>query len=302
MDRCVRMVDVGRRKFLSGAGFAAAGAAVAQLSPQEAKAAPPAARVDYPSNRLANISDLKVNEPLRYRYPDGDAPGVLIKLGKRVATGVGPDGDIVGFTTMCPHKGFPTRLQQDRPDAELSRPLFALRCRSGRPANLGPRDSKPPAVRAARRRQRRHLRRRCRRASVRPTVQRSVREATMAFKRHIDRLPIVPKDAKEFNVVCHYCIVGCGYKAYTWPDQQAGRHRARPEQIRRRSRPTAAGRNRRLVCAVDVQHRPAERRGRAHRHQAGPGLRGEFRSRLGARRSDGGNELLAHAQHRNCSA
>jgi arsenite oxidase large subunit len=44
----------------------------------------------------------------------------------------------------------------------------------------------------------------------------------MAFKRHADRLPIVPKDAKEHNVVCHYCIVGCGYKAYTWPINKKG--------------------------------------------------------------------------------
>ena len=44
----------------------------------------------------------------------------------------------------------------------------------------------------------------------------------MAYKRHIDRLPIIPKDAKEFNVVCHYCIVGCGYHAYTWPINKQG--------------------------------------------------------------------------------
>src|SRR6202048_4918521 len=44
----------------------------------------------------------------------------------------------------------------------------------------------------------------------------------MAYKRQIDRLPIVPKDAKEFNVTCHYCIVGCGYKAYTWPVSKQG--------------------------------------------------------------------------------
>ena len=31
-----------------------------------------------------------------------------------------------------------------------------------------------------------------------------------------------PKDAKEFNVTCHYCIVGCGYKAYTWPINKQG--------------------------------------------------------------------------------
>jgi arsenite oxidase large subunit len=44
----------------------------------------------------------------------------------------------------------------------------------------------------------------------------------MAYKRQIDQLPIIPKDAKEFNVTCHYCIVGCGYKAYTWPTNKQG--------------------------------------------------------------------------------
>ena len=44
----------------------------------------------------------------------------------------------------------------------------------------------------------------------------------MAYKRQIDRLPIIPADAKEHNVVCHYCIVGCGYKAYTWDMDKQG--------------------------------------------------------------------------------
>ena len=44
----------------------------------------------------------------------------------------------------------------------------------------------------------------------------------MAYKRQIDRLPIIPSDAKEFNVTCHYCIVGCGYKAYTWAVNKQG--------------------------------------------------------------------------------
>ena len=44
----------------------------------------------------------------------------------------------------------------------------------------------------------------------------------MAYKRHIDRLPIVPKNAKRHNVTCHYCIVGCGYHAYTWPANKQG--------------------------------------------------------------------------------
>jgi arsenite oxidase small subunit len=107
MKRCDAMVDVGRRKFLTGASMTAVGAAAAAVSISEAKAAPPSALVNYPSNRLANIRDLKVNEPLSVNYPDDDAPGVLLKLGKRVPSGSGPDGDIVGFTTICPHKGFP---------------------------------------------------------------------------------------------------------------------------------------------------------------------------------------------------
>lgn len=44
----------------------------------------------------------------------------------------------------------------------------------------------------------------------------------MAYKRNIDRLPIIPADAKEHNVTCHYCIVGCGYKAYSWPINKQG--------------------------------------------------------------------------------
>ena len=44
----------------------------------------------------------------------------------------------------------------------------------------------------------------------------------MAFKRNIDRLPIPPADAKKHNVVCHYCIVGCGYHAYSWPANKQG--------------------------------------------------------------------------------
>ena len=44
----------------------------------------------------------------------------------------------------------------------------------------------------------------------------------MAYKRQIDRLPIIPADAKKHNVTCHYCIVGCGYHAYSWPANKQG--------------------------------------------------------------------------------
>ena len=44
----------------------------------------------------------------------------------------------------------------------------------------------------------------------------------MAYKRQIDRLPIIPADAKVHNVTCHFCIVGCGYKAYSWDVNKQG--------------------------------------------------------------------------------
>jgi arsenite oxidase large subunit len=33
---------------------------------------------------------------------------------------------------------------------------------------------------------------------------------------------LAPKDAKVQTVVCHYCIVGCGYKAISWPVDREG--------------------------------------------------------------------------------
>lgn len=107
MKGCDNLADRGRRFFLTrGAVIAAAGAAAAATSPAPANAAIGAALVDYPSRRLANAKDLKVDKPVTVAYPDKDSPGVLIKLGKAVPGGAGPDGDVVAFSTLCPHKGF----------------------------------------------------------------------------------------------------------------------------------------------------------------------------------------------------
>lgn len=104
--RCKKMVDIGRRQFLHGSAFAAAGAAAATVTSAPAQAAPANAQIDYPSNKLANVADLAVNETVDIEYPDADSPGVLIKLGETVEGGVGPDGDIVAYSVLCPHKGW----------------------------------------------------------------------------------------------------------------------------------------------------------------------------------------------------
>ncbi len=104
--KCDRLVDVGRRQFLRGGVLGAAGAAAATVLPAGQAQAQSLARVDYPSSKLANIADLKVNEPMDISYPDADSPGILLKLGSAVPGGVGPDSDIVAYSVLCPHKGF----------------------------------------------------------------------------------------------------------------------------------------------------------------------------------------------------
>jgi len=112
--RCKKLADVGRRQFLRGGALATAGVAVAAVAPaQHAEAARPMAQINYPSNRLANIADLKVNEPVDIEYPDADSPGVLIKLGQAVEDGVGPDGDVVAYSVLCPHKGYAMSYNTD---------------------------------------------------------------------------------------------------------------------------------------------------------------------------------------------
>jgi arsenite oxidase small subunit len=61
---CQRLVELGRRQFLKGSGTAAAGAVAAAVAPAgRGQATPALARVDYPSNRLANFRDLEVDQP-----------------------------------------------------------------------------------------------------------------------------------------------------------------------------------------------------------------------------------------------
>ena len=102
-----RPVELGRRQFLRGGATAAAAATAAGMIPRTAEATPALARITYPSVRLVNINQLKVDQPVQIQYPDKDSPGVIIKLGRKVEGGVGPDGDIVAFSTLCPHKGYP---------------------------------------------------------------------------------------------------------------------------------------------------------------------------------------------------
>lgn len=100
--------NVSRRMFFKTSGAVAAGTAV--TLPGAAHAAQAEAgrtTLPYPSKQVAMAGSLKVNEPVAFSYPDAASPCMVIKMGRRVQGGVGPDGDIVAYSTLCTHMGCP---------------------------------------------------------------------------------------------------------------------------------------------------------------------------------------------------
>jgi len=120
--------SISRRNFIAGLGVASGavvvgvamrgvtpgGAALGAIAPAAQapdhvfeQEAVPAVVTAYPRTRVASLSELKVNEPLDFMYPTEKTAASIFKLGKPVAGGVGPDGDIVALNTDCTHMGCP---------------------------------------------------------------------------------------------------------------------------------------------------------------------------------------------------
>ncbi|MGE0071903.1 MAG: arsenate reductase (azurin) small subunit [Thiomonas sp.] len=109
--------QVSRRIFLKVAGTSVAGVgaavtpvghAVAAGNDQAAiRAAAGMAVLPYPKAAVGKAAAMKVDTPVAFNYPDADSPCVAIKMGRRVAGGVGPDGDIVAYSNLCTHMGCP---------------------------------------------------------------------------------------------------------------------------------------------------------------------------------------------------
>lgn len=118
--KCDKLVDAGRRQFLRSGAIGTVGAAATVMIATPPAQAQGLAMLSYPSNRLGNIADLKPNVPLDIAYPDADSPGVLLKLGSPVIGGAGPDGDVVAYSVMCPHKGW--QLSYNAADKTLNCP------------------------------------------------------------------------------------------------------------------------------------------------------------------------------------
>jgi arsenite oxidase small subunit len=59
----------------------------------------------FPRVKIAQLSDLEVNQPIVFAYPLDNEPNILVKLGQKAEGGIGPEGDIVAFSVLCQHLG-----------------------------------------------------------------------------------------------------------------------------------------------------------------------------------------------------
>lgn len=60
---------------------------------------------------ICDISRLQTNVPFFFSYPDSSSPCALIKLGRPVNAGEGPDHDLVAFSILCAHMGCPVTYE-----------------------------------------------------------------------------------------------------------------------------------------------------------------------------------------------
>lgn len=99
-----------RRQFLFGGGAAAATVLLSSFPGfLQAKEKPSLRMVGYPRKKIYSVSKLKVDDPVAFTYPHQhpNCSCFLVKLGKEAAGGVGPQKDIVAFSSLCAHMGGP---------------------------------------------------------------------------------------------------------------------------------------------------------------------------------------------------
>jgi arsenite oxidase small subunit len=99
-----------RRDFIKLGGLGAVGLAAPSTG---AQAAPAAAR-RYPVATIAPLERIVRGAVIPFAYPDPGAPAVLLRLGEPALGGVGPNREIVAYSTLCTHKGCPVAYRPER--------------------------------------------------------------------------------------------------------------------------------------------------------------------------------------------
>lgn len=67
----------------------------------------PLVLLTYPPVHIARLSELKQGQPVDFEYPLNGQQNFLVKLGVPANGGIGPEGDIVAFSSICTHMGCP---------------------------------------------------------------------------------------------------------------------------------------------------------------------------------------------------
>ncbi|MEM7667585.1 MAG: arsenate reductase (azurin) small subunit [Pseudomonadota bacterium] len=108
-----------RRQFLLTGGIATAVVTIGV--PGLPGAETPAVVATYPRKLIAKLSELTVDEPLDFEYPDEGlyAESILVKLGREAGGGLGPAKDVVAFNYTCTHQGGPLQGTYQAADKAL---------------------------------------------------------------------------------------------------------------------------------------------------------------------------------------
>ncbi|MEC1718922.1 arsenate reductase (azurin) small subunit [Schinkia azotoformans] len=68
----------------------------------------------YPVTKIANLPEIKVNEPITFDYPLKTQSNYLVDMGVEVPGGVGPNKSIVAYNRACQHMGCPSNYDNTR--------------------------------------------------------------------------------------------------------------------------------------------------------------------------------------------
>ena len=105
--------ELSRRFFLKSGGTAAAvlGSVVIPIKNADAATArAPALGVttlNYPKTTIGKAGTMPANQVVSFSYPDTSSPCYAIRMGNAVPGGIGPNQDIVAYSTLCTHMGCP---------------------------------------------------------------------------------------------------------------------------------------------------------------------------------------------------
>ena len=90
---------------LAVGGIAAVLKSITNPAPSAAGTTGTSGVLQFPRVKVAQLSALTIGQPISFNYPLDNEPNILVKLGTKAEGGVGPDGDIVAFSSICQHLG-----------------------------------------------------------------------------------------------------------------------------------------------------------------------------------------------------